>query len=114
MGETWVGWKNWSMRTKADTPGRGPKQGVQAGLKKKQVLLGEGLGLWRGCHHHLQAPPLVPSPKMLDPAFIRTGPLVPKLSWEICQGDPGCPGGMNEPCLAAGPSKTSSCFAVRD
>lgn len=48
--------------------------------------------------------PLI-GPRSLDPAFIRTGPLVPKLSWEICQGDPGCPVALNEPCTRLVPAR---------
>lgn len=48
------------MRTKADTPGRRPKLGVQAGLRRNKCSWERGQrDLWRRrAHHHLQTLPL--------------------------------------------------------
>ena len=57
--EDLCGVEGWSMRTKADTPGRGPKLGVQAGLRRSKCSWERGRrSLWRGlAHHHLQTLP---------------------------------------------------------
>lgn len=74
------------MRTKADTPGRRPKWGVQAGLRRSKCSWEKGQrDLWRRhAHHHFQTLPLslaqdcwmAPSPKAAlgDPSG---GPWVP-------------------------------------
>lgn len=55
--------------------------------------------------------PLI-GPRLLDPAAIRTGPPSPKAALGDPSGGSWVPGSLERALHAAGPSKTSSCFAV--
>lgn len=101
------------MRTKADTPGRGPSGGSKLGLEEASAP-GRGAGGAYGG----DLPTITSKPrpshwsKIAGPCCHQDWPPSPKAALGDPSGGSWVPGSLERALHAAGPSKTSSCFAV--